>query len=169
MESKTVIVNAGKYKFQITDNKMTGRGVNHRNFKIAQGKTSCVDVSVDLRDENNIVAVIPNVEYNPECSIGVPLERGVGSVLMCKTLFDYVHKQFPTLTELNFADKSKIECANEDEIKNNNSKNMKPGSFIKPADLYYFYILHLMAKLGMKNNLMRDKKISKNTILTGQK
>jgi len=140
MESKTVIVNAGKYKFQITDNKMTGRGVNHRNFKIAQGKTSCVDVSVDLRDENNIVAVIPNVEYNPECSIGVPLERGVGSVLMCKTLFDYVHKQFPTLTELNFADKSKIECANEDEIKNNNSKNMKPGSFIKPADLYYFYI-----------------------------
>lgn len=26
MESKKIIVNAGKYKFQITDNKMVGRG-----------------------------------------------------------------------------------------------------------------------------------------------
>lgn len=161
MESKTVIVNAGKYKFQITDNKMTGRGVNHRNFKIAHGTTSCVDVSVDLRDENNIIAVIPNVEYNPECSIGVPLERGAGSVLMCKTLFDYVHKQFPTLTKLNFADKSKIECANEDEIKNSNSKNMKPGSFIKPADLYYFYIAFNGKTWYEKNFNARQKDLAK--------
>jgi hypothetical protein len=140
MESKKIIVNAGKYKFQITDNTMIGRGVNTRNFNIGGGSKTCVDVSVDCMDKTNPIAVIPDVKYNSKCSIDAPLEKGGGTILMCKTLFNYVHKQLPILTELNFDDKSKIECANEDEIKNNNSKTMNEDSYIKPADLYYFYI-----------------------------
>jgi hypothetical protein len=140
MESKKIIVNDGKYKFQITDNTMVGRGVNYRTFKIGGESKTCVDISVDCMDKTNPIAVVLNVKYNSKCSIDGPLENGSGTVLMCKTLFNYVHKQFPTLTELNFDDKSTIECANEDEIKNNNSKTMNEESYIKPADLYYFYI-----------------------------
>lgn len=73
MESKKIIVNAGKYKFQITDNTMVGRGVNTRNFNIGGGSKTCVDVSVDCMDKTNPIAVIPDVKYNSKCSIDASL------------------------------------------------------------------------------------------------
>jgi len=78
--------------------------------------------------------------YDSECTLDpeIPLGRGGGSVLMIQSLLNHVHKQIPLLTEIHFEDKSKIECATEDEL--SVSKNRKKGTPLKPAPLYYLSI-----------------------------
>jgi hypothetical protein len=58
---------------------------------------------------------------------------------MIKTLLEYVHKQLPTISEINFEDKSNIECATDIE-KEKKSKFIKKGTIIYPIPLYYFSI-----------------------------
>lgn len=144
MESPELIktfINIGKYKFQILDNTLSLRGkIYGRNFKIGGNYSDCVNVSVSY-DENNqpISAQIPHIMHDPECSIDNPLDHGQGSVIMIKTLFDYIHTQLPSITHIKFEDKSNIECATEDEIKRS-SLFKKRGSLVYPIPLYYFSI-----------------------------
>jgi hypothetical protein len=77
--------------------------------------------------------------YDPECSMDVILEKGKGTLIMVKTLLDYVHKKIPTITEVLFEDKSNIECATDIEIQKG-SKHKKKGTNIYPIPLYYFSI-----------------------------
>ena len=136
------VIDVGKYKFQIIDNtSISPKGnIYSRNFKIGSNHVDCVNVSIDYNDKNQpISAYIPYAMYDKECSLNIPLERG-GSVIMIKTLLNYIHKQIPTITEVELEDKSNIECASEIEIITKGSRFRKRGTHVTPIPLYYFSI-----------------------------
>jgi hypothetical protein len=139
MEPIKTIITQGKYTFQITDNTLSLRDqIYSRNFKIGGNYPDCVNVSITYQNNLPVSASIPHVVYDPECSIHTPLDRGQGSVIMIKTLLQYIHTQIPTLTEVRFEDKSSIECATEQEIETKGSRFRKKGTYIYPIPLYYF-------------------------------
>ena len=138
---ETKIIHKGKYTFKITDNTLFIRDqIYCRNFKIGSETADCVNISISYKDNQPVSASMPYVVYLPECSIDVPLDKGNGSIIMIRTLLDYVHKQIPSITEIMFEDKSNIECATEDEIKTKSSRFRKSGTNVYPIPLYYFSI-----------------------------
>lgn len=141
MEPIKTIINTGKYIFQITDNTLYAREqIYCRNFKIGSINLDCVNVSISYSQNEPISASIPHIMYDQDCSIDTQLDRGEGSITMIKTLLQYIHKQLPTITEVNFEDKSNIECASEDEIQKKGSRFRKKGTYVEPVPLYYFSI-----------------------------
>jgi len=142
MEPKNTIINVGKYKFQIIDNILSVKEqIYCRNFKIGGNNLDCINVSISYDSKNEpISASIPHIMYDEECSIDVPLDRGEGSIKMIKALFQYIHLQLPTITEVNFEDKSNIECATDYEIQKKGSRFRKKGTNVNPVPLYYFSI-----------------------------
>jgi hypothetical protein len=137
MEPIKTIVKSGKYTFQITDNTLLLRDqIYSRNFKIG-GKSDCVNVSISYKDNVPVSASIP---LESECSMETPLDRGHGSIIMIKTLLRHIHEQIPTITHVNFEDKSNIECATDMEIQKKGSRFRKVGTNVYPIPLYYFSI-----------------------------
>jgi hypothetical protein len=133
-------IDVGKYKFQIIDNTISSEGtIYSRSFKIGGKYTDCVNVSIDYSKNIPISAYIPHILYDEDCTLNIPLERG-GTVIMMKTLLNHIHKQIPTITEVELEDKSNIECATENEIKTKSSRFQKRGSKVIPIPLYYFSI-----------------------------
>jgi hypothetical protein len=117
--SKKIMVTSGPYKFQIIDNTLYSRDntqIYSRSFKIGGTYPDCVNISVIYENNKPADASMPFVR---------PLEKGGGSIIMIKTLLQYVYTQLPTLTHIKFDDKSNIECA----------------TYVKPMPLYYFSIL----------------------------
>lgn len=176
MESTKTTLHVGKYTFQIIDNTLSMREqIYCRNFKIGGNNSDCVNVSITYNQNKPVSASIPHIVYDPDCSIDIPLDRGQGSVIMIQTLLHYIHQQIPTITEVNFEDKSNIECATEYEIQ-------KKGTNVYPIPLYYFsiafneetwYEKHFNARQKDKNkhakyreqidNLLHSKKLKSNT------
>jgi len=142
MDHKKTIINVGKYKFQIIDNILSVKEqIYCRNFKIGGNNLDCINVSISYDSKNEpISASIPHIMYDEECSIDVPLDRGEGSIKMIKALFQYIHLQLPSINEVNFEDKSNIECATEYEIQKKGSRFRKKGTNVNPVPLYYFSI-----------------------------
>jgi hypothetical protein len=101
--------------------------------------------------------------YDPECSTENILEKGTGTIIMVKTLLDYVHKKLPIITEVLFEDKSNIECATDIEIRKKDSKNRKKGTNIYPIPLYYFSIAFNGATWYEKKFNARQKDETKHT------
>jgi hypothetical protein len=136
--SERLILNLHGYK--IIDNTLSIREqIYCRNFKIGGNHPDCVNVSIKYNQNQPVSASMPHIMYDQDCSIDIPLDRGEGSILMIKTLFQYIHQQLPNITEVNFEDKSNIECANEDEIQKG-SRFRKKGTYVEPIPLYYFSI-----------------------------
>jgi hypothetical protein len=141
MEPIKTTVKSGKYTFQITDNTLLLRDqIYSRNFKIGGKSSDCVHVSISYKDNVPVSASIPHLLYEPECSMETPLDRGQGSVAMIKTLLRHIHAQIPSITHVNFEDKSNIECANDIEIQKKGSRFRKMGTNVYPIPLYYFSI-----------------------------
>lgn len=138
---KETIVNAGKYKFKITENSFFLREkIFSTNFKIGGNIPDCVNVSILYNDkEEPSSAKIPHAMYDPDCSFETPLEHGGGSVIMIKTLLKHIHKTLPQIPLLEFDDMSEIECATEEET-SKSSRNRKRGTNVYPTPLYYFSI-----------------------------
>jgi len=141
MDSKITIINVGKYKFKITDNTLSLYDqIYCRNFKIGSDNISdCVNISISYSENHPVSASIPYITYDPNCSINTHLDRGQGSVIMIKTLLQFIHQQIPSIKEVNFEDKSNIECATEYEVQKN-TKHRKKGTNVYPIPLYYFSI-----------------------------
>jgi hypothetical protein len=134
------IKNVGKYRFKITDNTLFLRDeIYCRNMKIGGDNLDCVNVSISYNNNKPVSASIPYILFDPDCSIANTLDRGQGSIIMINTLLEYVHEKIPTIQEINFEDKSNIECANQIEIEKG-SKNRKIGTLVLPIPLYYFSI-----------------------------
>lgn len=164
MQSLQKTVNIGSYTFQIIDNISSMRDqIYCRNFKIGGNNLDCVNVSIKYNENKPISGYIPHILYDPDCSDEFPLERGQGSVIMIKTLLKYIHEQIPTITEIDFEDKSNIECATEYEIKNKSSRFRKKGTNIYPIPLYYFSIAFNGQTWYEKNFNARQKNIEKHT------
>ena len=127
MDSITTTVKVGKYTFKIIDNTLSHVGqIYSRNFKIGGNQTDCINVSISYNQNQPVAAVIPHiVSDNADCSIDPPpFDHSKCSVIMIQTLLQHIHNQLPTITEVNFGDKSTIECAPD----------------ICPIPLYYFSI-----------------------------
>ena len=106
MDSKKIKITS---TFQIIDNTLLSRDkteIYTRNFKI-----DCVNVSIIYKNNKPVDAI---------------MQIDTVSIIMAKTLLQYVYSQIPTLTHIRFDDKSNIECATE------------KGT---PMPLYYFSIL----------------------------
>ena len=126
--------------YRIKDNTSIYDGrIIGRTIKIVGNSSDCIDISITYKDNSPISACIPYISYDSECSIDTPLDRGRGSVIMIRTLCQYVYRQLPTIREILFEDKSNIECATEDEIRKS-SKTRKKGTHVKPIPLYFFSI-----------------------------
>lgn len=141
--SKKIMVTSGPYTFQIIDNTLLSRDkteIYSRNFKIGGTYPDCVNVSVIYENNKPVDACMPNLFSDPECSFSQPLDKGEGTILMIKTLLQYVYTQLPSLTHVKFDDKSSIECATEEDLKKG-SRFRKKGTYVKPMPLYYFSIL----------------------------
>ena len=114
-ENKQTTITSGPYTFQIIDNTLLSRTNNEiygRNFKIGRTNPDCVEISI-INENNNPLDARMRFLHNDgqECSIS-----NGHMYNMIKTLLDYVHEQMPTLTHINFDDKTHIEYAAEDAI-----------------------------------------------------
>jgi len=112
--SKIIKIDTGP--FQIIDNTLFSRDntqIYSRNFKI--GGTYPYYVNISVIYENNKPA-----DARMYILLGESLNRAISRI---QTLLKYVYSQLPTLTHINFDDKSYIECAN-----------------CNPIPLYYFSI-----------------------------
>ena len=116
-ENKTITVTSGPYTFQITNNTLlssTNAEIYGRNFKIGSTYPDCVEISI-INENNNQLDARMRFLHNTgqECSISNDHMYN-----MIKTLLDYVyvHVQMPTLSHINFDDKTHIEYAAEDAI-----------------------------------------------------
>lgn len=128
----------GKYRFHIIDNTLDNEGrVYNRNFKIGGNYEDCVNVSIKYDNEGKAIsAKIPTLMYDSECSLGTPLDRGEGSIIMIKTLLRYIHNELPGIKEFVFDDNSSIECGTEEE--QHRKRHRKRGTHAVPTSLYYF-------------------------------
>ena len=117
METIKTIINLDKYTFQITDDTLSTREqIYCRNFKISDNNSHYINVSISYSKNEPVSASISKIIYDEDCSIDTPLDKDEGSITMITSLFQYIHKQLPTITEVNFEDKSNIECIDENEI-----------------------------------------------------
>lgn len=164
-EPKKTIVKVGKYKFQIVDTILFARGeIYCRNIKIGGiNYNDCVNVSIRYNDNQPVSAYIPHIQYDEECSIDVPLDRGSGSIIMIKAVLDYIHKNLPTIRFVSFEDMSTIDCANETEIQKK-GKNTKKGRNISPIPLSYFSIAFNGETWYEKNFNARQKDLNKHSM-----
>jgi hypothetical protein len=122
-ENKQTTITSGPYTFQITNNTLlssTNAEMYGRNFKIRSADPDCVEISI-IYEKNNPIDARMRFLHNTgqECS------NSNGHMYnMIKTLLDYVYEHVPTLTHINFDDKTHIEYAAND-----------------PIPLYYFSIV----------------------------
>ena len=96
MDSKKIKITSGKHTIQIIDNTLFSSDkteIYSRNFKI-----DCVNVSIIYKNNIPVDAI---------------MQIDTVSIIMVKTLLQYVYSQIPTLTHIRFDDKSTIECASE--------------------------------------------------------
>jgi len=136
-ENKTITVTSGPYTFQITDNTLFSRTNNEmygRNFTIGRTYQDCVQISIITENNEHIDAsmrILRNDGQEWSISNGHMYN-------MIKTLLHYVHVQMPTLTHINFDDKSHIEYAGKDDDDNH---PLQPMIHDDPIPLYYFSIV----------------------------
>lgn len=137
--SEETIINIEKYRFRIKENISNNRDgiIYSYNFKIGGNYSDCVNVSVSY-DTNGkpIMAKIPTLVYDSECSLTEPLDKGEGTIVMIKTLLRHIKNKVPEINEFVFEDKSNIECGTEDE--QYRKRYRKRGTHTVPVALYYF-------------------------------
>ena len=155
--SDPIVVNVGKYRFNIKENILRNRDgdIYCYNFQIGGNYADCVNVSVSYDAMGNPVsAKIPTLVYDSECSLTAPLDRGEGTIAMIKTILRHIKSKIHTINEFIFEDKSNIEyialalpsalgmasaeCGTEEEM--HQKRRRKRGTHAVPVVLYYFSI-----------------------------
>ena len=137
---ETTEVTVGKYRFRIIENIVErDKRIYNRSFKIGGNYHDCVNVTISYDAQNKpILASIPTLLNDSECSLDAPLDRGEGSILIIKTLLHHIHSKIPSITQFKFEDYSKLECGTEEE--KNRKRDRVRGTHAVPVPLYYFSI-----------------------------
>jgi len=113
----------GKYTFLITDNTNLYDGrISCRYFMIGGEFWKCLHVFIDYKDELPVSACIPDNSmytntifaddespYQDNC-----LDQE-GFIVMFRTLMNHVHTQLPSITKVDFHDKTHMDCETEHE------------------------------------------------------
>jgi hypothetical protein len=150
-------VKVGKYEFKISESikSYNDRIISH-TFKIGGIYDNCIGVSYTYNYMNKpISAKIPHALYEPECSTGSNLEKGEGTIIMLKSLLNYVYNKIPSVNNFIFDDMSHIDCVEKDMSKK------PPRSPTKPLNLAYFSIAYHGKTWYEKNFNAKMKDINK--------
>ncbi len=118
-------VTVGKYHFIITENVNTWNNmVINKTYAIGGNISDCANIYVNF---NNNVAISANMQQLEQCSLGEPLDKGTGSIIMIKTLLSHIKHLYPQLGEITFDDMSSITVpeATEEDIEKNKSRVKK--------------------------------------------
>jgi len=127
----------GKYSFDVVENQRKYNGkLFMRTFKIGGDYQDCVNLSYTYNNGNPVSAKLPHLMYEPECSIGSDHPRGLGSVVLIKSLLEYAHNKIKDVSKFEFDDMSNIDCVEKD-------LSLKPPRLlIKPLKLSYFSLAY---------------------------
>ena len=117
------------------------KGVN-KTYKIGGNIADCANISINFTNNIATSANMPHIMYDEECSIGNVLDKGTGSIIMVKTLLQYIKQLYPHLVEVAFDDMSSIECSTEEDIEKNKTRIRKKGTNLVPMPLYYLSIAY---------------------------
>jgi hypothetical protein len=148
------IIKVGKYTFKIIENKLQYNGnIFAHTFKIGGDYEDCVNLSYTYKNGKPISAKLPYLMYEPECTVGSELEKGVGSEVLIKTILRYAHNKINNVDIFYFDDMSHIDCKEKNLLK---SPPRKPQS---PLKLAYFSIVYNSKTWYEKhfNAIMTDK------------
>uniref|UniRef100_A0A6C0DY63 Uncharacterized protein n=1 Tax=viral metagenome TaxID=1070528 RepID=A0A6C0DY63_9ZZZZ len=131
------IIKVGKYTFNVIERKSLydGNIISH-TFKIGGDYKDCVNLSYTYKNGKPISAKLPHLMYEPECTVGSDLEKGIGSEVLIKTLLRYAHNKIKDVDIFYFDDMSHIDCKEKNLLK---SPPRKPQS---PLKLAYFSIVY---------------------------
>ena len=81
---------------------------------IGSAKVYCVDITL-YKDDDGICRPrgdLNNIRWDGECSINSPFEQGTDTIMIFKLAMTYVHRTYPTVTEIVFTDMSTRQCDN---------------------------------------------------------
>ena len=132
-------VTVGKYRFTIKETTMQYESnIINSTFTIGGDYQDCVTVSIRYSNGIPVDAKLPYVRYEPECSVGSNLEKGIGSIAMIRTVIRFAYEK-TGVTTYGFDDMSHIDCGSEEQLK---WKSSPPRKEAKPLKLSYFYILY---------------------------
>jgi hypothetical protein len=131
-------IKVGKYIFTIMENVMIfgGDRIISHTFRIGGDYNNCISVSYTYNNNKPVSGKIPHALYEPECTVGSNLEKGTGTIIMLKTLLNYVYNKIPTVSIFNFEDMSNIDCVEKD------LDTTIPRPPKKPLNLAYFSIAY---------------------------
>jgi len=104
------------------------------NFRIG-GEYKCITISYRFESGSPISASIPLLSYEPECSIGSPLQKGAGTELLIKAAITYCYEQVPSIPIFTFDDTSHIDCLVTEGTR-------PPRKLKKPLNLAYLSIVY---------------------------
>jgi hypothetical protein len=131
------IIKVGKYTFKIIENTLIYNGnIFSHTFKIGGDYEDCVNLSYSYKDGKPIEAKLPHLMYEPECTVGSDLEKGVGSEILIKALLRYAHNKIKNIDIFYFDDMSHIDC------KDKNLTKLPPRKQQMPLKLSYFSIAY---------------------------
>ena len=131
MSTETIYAN--KYTFVVNENILEyDNNIISHSFRIGGDYDDCVNICYIYKDNKPVSAKIAFVQYDPECSLGVSLEKGGGTAIMLKAFLKYVHQKIPSITLFTLDDMSNIDCSN-------SSYKRAP---IEPINLAYLSIVY---------------------------
>lgn len=131
------LIKVGKYTFKVIENKLEYNGnIFSYTFKIGGDYEDCVNLSYTYKNGKPISAKLPHLMYEPECTVGSDLEKGIGSGLIIKTLLRYAHNKIKDVNIFYFDDMSHIDC------KEKNLTKPPPRKHQMPLKLAYLSIAY---------------------------
>jgi hypothetical protein len=81
---------------------------------IGSAKIYCVDITL-YKDDNDICRPrgdLNNIRWDGECFLYHPFEQGTDTIMIFKLAMTYIHRTYPTVTEVTFTDMSTRQCDN---------------------------------------------------------
>jgi hypothetical protein len=85
---------------------------------IGSAKVYCVDITL-YKDDDGICRPrgdLNNIRWDGACSINHPFEKGTDTIMIFKLAMTYIHRTYPTVTELSFTDMSTRQCDNGESV-----------------------------------------------------
>jgi hypothetical protein len=135
-----VTINGNRFKILENTLQYCDRILSH-TFKLGGEYEDCINISLTYENGKPKYGKIGHIEYDPMCVMNGQLNKGKGTILMVKTLLQYIHNKFPNVIHFKFDDMSHIECGTKEEEKQQKGFRKK-GSLIKPMSLYYLSIIY---------------------------
>jgi len=98
----------------------------------------CVDITIsrDIGDTYKSRGFLTKIRWDGECSINRAFEQGADTIMIFKLAMTYVHRTYPTVTEMVFTDMSTRQCDNGGSVSLSAMKLFTEGTTWYESHLY---------------------------------